>query len=138
MSRLKRYVLHYELAYGFWKLKDGTIVLYNRDYHPIWHKQPGEDWERYPDRNSWVDEIAEQHWFYGGTATEKYLVRRRSSKHGYPTVDEAMDMAIAGMMAVGFPVSDLARMRSIRVELIAREIAKDIAREDDEPLKEAA
>jgi hypothetical protein len=53
------------LAYGFWKLADGSIVLHSRDYLPMWHIIEGQkprplnpaDWIQHIDRGYFWDDV---------------------------------------------------------------------------------
>jgi uncharacterized protein YozE (UPF0346 family) len=51
------------LPYGFWTCKDGSEVLYSRDYMPMWRLRDGAKPERL-DPWLWISDIAE-HTFFG-------------------------------------------------------------------------
>jgi hypothetical protein len=54
--------------YGVWTCADGRQVLFNRDYLPIFERQPGE-LGRVADHAEWVAEIvATKHFFDGGNS----------------------------------------------------------------------
>jgi len=51
------------LPYGYWTLRDGTEVVFGREYQPLWHVdrdriRRADPWER-------AENIASQHWFGG-------------------------------------------------------------------------
>lgn len=50
-----------ELPYGLWTCADGRIVIFNRRYHPLWHRLPDGTVER-ANSYEWVKFI-EQRWF---------------------------------------------------------------------------
>ncbi len=65
------------LPYGYWTLKDGSVVIFSRDYKPLWHK--------YPDRTvrmdpwTWVTGIVDQTYFpVGELAWDKKPARGRA------------------------------------------------------------
>lgn len=64
------------LPYGMWILSDGTVVLFNRDYYPIWKLVSGR-WVD-ADGREWIKNIANKLWFYRDrdTKSEKQLVNR--------------------------------------------------------------
>lgn len=49
--------------YGKWTTKDGTEVLFNRKYQPIWMKHPDGKVSSAP-RDWWVPNIVKQEWYY--------------------------------------------------------------------------
>jgi hypothetical protein len=63
-------VLRYVLPYGLWTLADGRQVLFDRDYRPMWVRQPGERamaadpawWVPYT-RQGWLFDDACAPWF---------------------------------------------------------------------------
>lgn len=85
------------LPYGYWTLRDGSEVVFGREYQPLWHVRTdhvrrAEPWE-------WIENIASQQWFGGGftpiwsrdDALERalgYLRLRRIS--GLPRLTSAM------------------------------------------------
>lgn len=85
------------LPYGYWTLRDGSEVVYGREYQPLWqvtadHIRRAEPWER-------IENVASQTWFGGqfnpiwsqGDALEQalgYLRSRRIS--GLPRLTNAM------------------------------------------------
>lgn len=59
MSEYRRY----KLPYGLWALNDGSIVVFNRKYQPIWRRGPNNrEWE--PQEPHWVKNIVNQIVFY--------------------------------------------------------------------------
>jgi hypothetical protein len=53
-----------ELPYGVWTCADGTEVLFNRRYQPIWRRTPGGA-VKPTKRDEWIDRIADQKWIFG-------------------------------------------------------------------------
>src|SRR5258706_10812468 len=65
-----------QLAYGLWVTKDRRVVVFNRNYSPIWQRQmPAGDWEK-ADGNEWVKNVVRQMWFYDGRYNERVSVDR--------------------------------------------------------------
>jgi hypothetical protein len=63
------------LPYGMWLEKDGSIVLFNRSYTPIWRRSPGVDGVTtaipgpiLPDVKNWINWIKQVHLFDDGSA----------------------------------------------------------------------
>jgi hypothetical protein len=52
-----------ELPYGVWTCADGTEVLFNRRYQPIWRRTPGGA-VKPTKRDEWIDRI-DQKWIFG-------------------------------------------------------------------------
>jgi hypothetical protein len=60
-----------ELPYGLWTEEDGSQVLFNRDYHPIWRRKPdgtvgGVDDPIGPNGKRWIYWISQDHFFNDG------------------------------------------------------------------------
>lgn len=55
------------LAYGFWKLADGSIVLHSRDYLPMWHIVDGQK-PRPMNPAEWIPHIDSGYFWDDGTA----------------------------------------------------------------------
>lgn len=55
------------LPYGLWNCADGTQVLFNRNYQPIWAKPPGAPARRV-EPSSWVPWVQERFLFKDDTA----------------------------------------------------------------------
>lgn len=71
------------LPYGFWTEKDGSVVIFNRRYEPIWRKRSerigNEEWESIDNSQGkvWIRYANEIHFYYDGdVAKEKQLVER--------------------------------------------------------------
>ena len=56
------------LPYGFWTIADGSEVLFNRRYKPLYERAGDHVTPADPDR--WFDDIAAQHWFWRDTTPE--------------------------------------------------------------------
>ena len=82
--RLKLY-----LPYGRWITKDGTKVLYNRKYQPLWVWPPDE--EAYLCEPHWVDDIVEEAWFYSDGSADR--VGRSKLVHTLDAVIHAWERA---------------------------------------------
>lgn len=61
------------LVYGFWTVKggtypDGTIVVFNRAYRPLYRQEPSDAWKPFEHRE-WVKGVgaATKHFYYDGT-----------------------------------------------------------------------
>jgi hypothetical protein len=62
------------LPYGMWTCKDGSEVIFNRNYQPIIHRVNGED--SYIDSNKWIHDIVETKMFYNdANAPMMYLTK---------------------------------------------------------------
>lgn len=46
---------YFELPYGVWVTKDGAVLLFNREYEPIYRREPGKPPERC--NPHWVKDI---------------------------------------------------------------------------------
>lgn len=51
-----------EMPYGIWTCADGREVLFNRRYHPIWQRMPGQAATR-AKNGEWVT-FERESWFY--------------------------------------------------------------------------
>jgi hypothetical protein len=49
--------------YGEWKTSDGSLVLFNRSYSPLWIKHPDGSVER-ADPKAWIKGIVKQEFFW--------------------------------------------------------------------------
>jgi hypothetical protein len=67
ISSAAEFVVHALLPYGQWSLRDGTEVLFSRQYEPLW-KRNGDCITR-ADPMEWVGGIERQEWFYKDGAT---------------------------------------------------------------------
>jgi hypothetical protein len=61
-----------ELPYGFWTLADGSVVLFNRNYKPIWIKRVQSNSEPiiepYQNRNDWIKWVTQQNLYDDSTS----------------------------------------------------------------------
>ena len=63
------------LPYGEWTCSDGSRVLFNRRYMPMWQRKPDGTVSRV-DPNKWVDWVS-QRWFYNDDNPPRYNVETR-------------------------------------------------------------
>ena len=66
-------------AYGFWMLKDGTLVVFNRRYAPMFYREPGKAWLEVKG-SPWYENIEEEENLYHDGHSE--LQKRRRSIAG--------------------------------------------------------
>jgi hypothetical protein len=59
------------LPYGKWICEDGTEVLFNRDYAPIWRKTPKGDITKI-DADTWVEHIDRSEGYYDDRTASYY------------------------------------------------------------------
>jgi hypothetical protein len=81
--------LKLHLPYGRWITKDGTRVLYNRKYQPLWVWSPDET--PYLCKPHWVDDIVEEVWFYSDGSADR--VGRSKLVHTLDAVIHAWERA---------------------------------------------
>jgi hypothetical protein len=67
------------LPYGKWTTEDGTEVLFNRKYQPIWVKHPDGKVDSAA-RDWWVSNIVKQEWYYDDS-NRPYGDRRLKRTH---------------------------------------------------------
>lgn len=79
------------LPYGYWRLKDGSEIIFSRDYLPMWRTWGGRV-ERL-DPWIWINDIAEQHYFASAVSTSKWhagqnrdLALEHLNKHGIDNI----------------------------------------------------
>jgi len=60
---LKRRKEWRELPYGKWTCANGTVVLFNRGYKPIWSRSPGTAVLAMLG-DEWIENIVREEWFY--------------------------------------------------------------------------
>jgi len=68
-----------EYPYGKWITEDGDKVLFNRNYQPIWKREP-EGKTVAASRNWWVPNIASQEFYYN-ESNPPYGSRRLKKTH---------------------------------------------------------
>jgi hypothetical protein len=55
------------LPYGCWITRDGTAVLFDRDYAPLWSRAPGAASPTSMTGSEWVANIVSESWLYTDT-----------------------------------------------------------------------
>jgi hypothetical protein len=63
MREAEREYYRVTYPYGKWTTEDGTEVLFNRKYQPIWVKHPDGKVDSAA-RDWWVSNIVKQEWYY--------------------------------------------------------------------------
>jgi hypothetical protein len=64
----KNEVMRRELPYGIWRENDGSEVLFNRGYNPIWRRRPDGSVRRVrdpigPNGKMWIHWVSQDHFF---------------------------------------------------------------------------
>lgn len=78
------------LPYGMWTTEQGTKVLFNRNYQPIWVMQPsGEVTEA--NRDWWVPDIVTQEWYYNDDCPPYGDGRKTETKNSLKRIVEALN-----------------------------------------------
>jgi hypothetical protein len=67
----ERLYLRQTLPYGAWSEKDGSIVLFNRNYEPLWRRSPDGTTTKVTGAIShrgvvWIDWTKQEHFFHDG------------------------------------------------------------------------
>lgn len=83
--------LRFLLPYGWWRLADGTQVIFSRDYKPMWSVRPGS----FPERTEpWLRvNFVEQHWLGGDSAEADW----KSDCIGHSTSERFAMFGITGL-----------------------------------------
>ena len=78
------------LPYGVWVTQQGTEILFNRNYQPMWVKNPsGQITEADP--NWWVPNIVKQEWYYDDNCPPYGDGRKAETKNSLKRVVEALN-----------------------------------------------
>lgn len=75
LGTASEFVIHMLMPYGKWSLADGSEVLFNRCYEPIWRRTSGCITQADP--TEWIKGITDQEWFYKDGST--YPAKRTSA-----------------------------------------------------------
>lgn len=78
-----------EMPYGMWATEEGTKVLFNRKYQPIWAKYPSGQIVK-PDPNWWVQNIVTQEYYYDDGCPPYGDGRRTETKNAMKRIIEAL------------------------------------------------
>jgi hypothetical protein len=70
LSEKRTQYLRENMPYGIWTMPDGAIVLFNRQYQPIWYKQKGKPAVEM-ERSQWVNWEIQIHLFRDGNSPWK-------------------------------------------------------------------
>jgi hypothetical protein len=112
------------LPYGFWTLRDGSEVVFGREYQPLWHVEG--DRIRRADPWEWIDNIRSQIWFGGqdtnmwsrGIALDRALEYLRSRRiSGLPRLLNAMPYFLDSAVDDVSDAVELLKARSERSSL---------------------
>lgn len=78
------------LPYGIWTTKEGTKVLFNRKYQPIWVKYPSGQIAK-PDPNWWVRDIVTQEYYYDDGCPPYGDKRKTETKNTWKRIVEGLN-----------------------------------------------
>ncbi|MEQ9110377.1 MAG: hypothetical protein RIF37_14045 [Rhodospirillaceae bacterium] len=82
------------MPYGWWTLRDGSEVLFSRDYKPLWKIRSGEKAERMMPW-LWIENIQKQNWFTEDGLWQKpeviFAAEQRLSNEGISTLPALAD-----------------------------------------------
>lgn len=76
--------------YGKWVTEDGTEILFNRNYQPIWMKRSSGEVTK-ADPNWWVPNILTQEWYYDETCPPYGDGRKTMTKNSLQRVIDALN-----------------------------------------------